>query len=685
MPEQPSTPDTLEIDRLQKRIRELEAQLQGTAIDDTAFGGNRTSVTQKDPLQRKPASKIALDDQNLLHSLLENIDDGVIVSNIQGEMILFNAAARRLIGIGPVEGSQDWAPQYGVYLADGTTLYASEDLPLSRALRGETIRNEHVFVTNADTPKGVDLSVSASPIRDHKDNLIGAIIIFHDLTSTKQHKADIESRDHALDSARREIEAQQNLFEIVLTTISIGITVSNAEGKFVLFNPAARRLLGVGPVSGVTNWTPEYGCFRMDGRPYPAEELPLARALRGEMVHEDKLYIYNPEKKRNVLLSVTAAPFINPPGDFEGALCFFYDITDTAEAQEKVTVSEDRFRAFMNNLPAVAFIKDASGRYIYGNHEFFKYHQTSPDQLLNGNITDYDLTSKTSAEQIRANDDRVTTGSTPVHVSEIISNTEGISTWFDVYKFQLTGLAQEALLGGIAVDVTERRKNAERLKADERLLRQMIVLQEKERLLVAHDIHDGFVQDVVGAKMLVESLAENLRPQDHSSSDAETDPLAAITSALGNAVADARRLISHLRPLVIDEEGVVEAIRYLISEQRYAEPLKITFIPEITQQRLDPLLEGNIYRIVQEALNNIEQHSEAGIVSISLKITDAEIFLSITDDGCGFDPSAATADHFGLRGMRERARLFGGHLLIDSQPGRGTRVEVKLPVNQPDT
>ena len=724
----------------------------------------------------------------------------MIVVNAEGEMILFNAAARRLIGIATVAGGNNWTASYGCFRPDQVTPFPKRDLPLSKALRGETVRDELVYVTNEEIPEGVLVSVAAMTLRDDQSLITGAMVIFHDVTRSHQQQTELARRNEDLALANREIENQQNLLENILESVDIGITVANGSAEFTAFNTAARRLLGVGPVTGVSNWTPEYGCFRMDGSPYPADDLPLARALGGETVRGDKLYIYNPQIKKNVFLSVsaapignpavdidgalclfyditgeqetkalfenvlenieiavtlvdasgefilfnaaarrllgvgpidgkdhwseeygiyqlngqayapddlplaralkgeyiqdevlkiynpekakqlilrvTAAPFVNPAGNFKGALCFAHDITEATEAQEQVVLSEERFRAFMTNLPAVAFTKDAAGRYLYGNDAFYRYHRTTKENLLTGTVTDFDLTTNESAKLIRENDRQVIKGLIPINVSEILVSRSGESTWFNVYKFRLTGPQEESLLAGIAVDITDRQEHARRLEADEKLLRNMIELQEKERLLVAHDIHDGFVQEVVGAKM----LSESLRAKEDSRSDTKTSQqLKQIGEALSRAIEDARRLVSELRPLVIDDEGIVEAIRYLIAEKHYAESIKIAFTTNGLAERLDPLLEGNLFRIVQESLNNIIRHSEAGTVSIELKALPSTIMLSITDDGVGFDTKDVPLDRFGIRGMRERARIFGGTLEVRSKPADGTTIEAVFP------
>ena len=264
----------------------------------------------------------------------------------------------------------------------------------------------------------------------------------------------------------------------------------------------------------------------------------------------------------------------------------------------------------------------------------------------------------------------------PLHVGEHLINFQGKSTWFSVYKFLLTHASGAKFVGGIAVDVTERRSYERQMIADEQLLRKLIELQEKELFMVSHDIHDGFVQEVFGAKMLCEALATQLNLPADSPSHPQFQT---IIKALSRAIAEARRLISELRPLVIDEEGIAEAIRYLISDSAIAQEIKITFTQKIRTPRYDPMLEGNLFRIVQEALNNARRHSEAAAVSIHLEEQGNTIRLTIQDNGIGFDLTQIDPSRFGIRGIRERARLFGGTAKISSQPGTGTQIIVEVP------
>ncbi|MDG2409259.1 MAG: PAS domain-containing protein [Pirellulales bacterium] len=678
----PSTQNTeSEIAHLRKRVAELEAKLQNrTSIPQ----GTLNAADRGDRNENLPSLSLflntAIEQKNILEAVLESVDIGVIVANRQAEMIFFNSAAGRILGCGPVNGVENWATRYGFYDPETNDLLDIENFPLVGAIRGRAVTDVKILIRNDQAPGDVLVVANSSTIRDSDGNLNGGVLLLHDITKSHADEIELTRRSAAITDAQYAAETQKGLLESILNNVDIAVTVSNKDGEFVFFNPAAHHILGVGPVSGVKNWTPQYGIYRPDRvTPYPAEELPLARALRGETVHDDELYIRNPGKSNDILLCVTATPFSSPPGDFEGAVCIFRDITEKNRSQRTLEMSEERFRAFMENLPAIAFIKNTAGKYIYGNHAFFSYHDTTANNIKTGCVTDFDLTERDSAERIRENDAAVFNGRTPLHVGEHLIKLDKTAAWFSVHKFRLSGPSGEPLLGGIAVDVTERRGYARRLEDNEKLLRNMIELQEKERLLVAHDIHDGFVQDVIGAKMLSETIQGKIKTSENSAEQHQFDE---ISSALARAITDARRLVSELRPLVIDDEGVVAAIRFLISEKRYAEFMKITFIPQTSMKRFDPLLEGNIFRIVQEALNNTERHSEAGAVSINLRVTTSHVKLSIRDDGIGFNPTNIPTDRFGLRGMRERVRIFGGDLHIHSTPGEGTAIEVSFPLKK---
>ena len=139
-------------------------------------------------------------------------------------------------------------------------------------------------------------------------------------------------------------------------------------------------------------------------------------------------------------------------------------------------------------------------------------------------------------------------------------------------------------------------------------------------------------------------------------------------------------MIGDLRPMILDEAGVIDAIEHLIAEQQENTGLRIRFSHDVRFDRLDPMLEGAIFRIVQEALNNVKRHAKTESASVRLSDHNGELDVVIHDQGIGFDIASVASDRFGLRGIRERARLFGGDATIETTPGEGTRICVKLPI-----
>jgi PAS domain S-box-containing protein len=231
--------------------------------------------------------------------------------------------------------------------------------------------------------------------------------------------------------------------------------------------------------------------------------------------------------------------------------------------------------------------------------------------------------------------------------------------------------ANERLTG----EIVQRERAEESLLAEREFLRRMLDLQERERKLLAYDIHDGFVQDVIGAQMILEGALAR------TADEAVGAELEAARRHLGKAVAEGRRLIAELRPMIIDEQGVVAAIESLLEDARRKSGIQFSFAHQVRFERLAPMLEGTIYRVAQEAVANIRRHSQTRRAEIRMIQIDERLRIEIEDFGVGFDPSRVPRDRFGLEGIRERARLFGGRAEIASAPGQATTVTVELPLD----
>ncbi len=225
-------------------------------------------------------------------------------------------------------------------------------------------------------------------------------------------------------------------------------------------------------------------------------------------------------------------------------------------------------------------------------------------------------------------------------------------------------------------EIADRKKAEQALREERRLLKQMLDLQEQERKLVAYEIHDGLAQHLTGALLQLQTASQM---PDRNSEKANT-LLETGMNLLSESVDEARRLIGGLRPPILDELGIVAAVEYLVCEQEKHIGPKIEFTHDPAMDSLSPMLKTSVFRIVQETINNARKHSQTETLRVELSLGDNNVRIEVRDWGIGFDPANIAKGHHGLQGIRERARVLGGHATIDSTPGQGTRIVVELPI-----
>lgn len=232
------------------------------------------------------------------------------------------------------------------------------------------------------------------------------------------------------------------------------------------------------------------------------------------------------------------------------------------------------------------------------------------------------------------------------------------------------------LLGEILAYAVTRKRAEDKAQAERELLRRMLAVQERDRRTVAHDIHDDLLQCAIAARMQLEAARRSMETQ----SEAVQRRLGKVHQLLQRAAAEGRRIVNEQSSAVIEKEGVVHAIRDLVADEITQDGQKVVFHHDVQFDCLDPRLENTVFRIVQECLNNVRRHSQAELAEVRLVESNDHLSIQVSDQGVGFDAARVSEQCFGLYGIRERARLFGGHATIDSSPGNGTQVTVELPV-----
>lgn len=212
------------------------------------------------------------------------------------------------------------------------------------------------------------------------------------------------------------------------------------------------------------------------------------------------------------------------------------------------------------------------------------------------------------------------------------------------------------------------------------LLNKLITAQEDERKRLASDLHDGIIQSLIAIWYRLQRITpdEQMEPQKWHGEINE------LTDVLNEQIQEIRRILYDLRPIILDNYGLIPAVESHIDNIQDKYSLPIDLVIEGEKERLPSKIEVTLFRILQEALTNVIKHAGATGVKVRLSILENEAVLSVEDDGSGINTSPIDKpqlqNRLGLASIQERALLLGGNCTIDSRPGDGTRVIVKIPV-----
>jgi len=222
-------------------------------------------------------------------------------------------------------------------------------------------------------------------------------------------------------------------------------------------------------------------------------------------------------------------------------------------------------------------------------------------------------------------------------------------------------------------DVTERVRAREELAA---FAAESAGVREQEKSRIARELHDELAQSLTALKMDTIWLREHVPAAD----PAGQEKVAQMLAMLDTSVAAVRRIAADLRPLVLDDLGLVPAIEWLAQNFTQRTGVACTLQVDESLELQEPYATG-VFRIVQESLTNVAKHARASRVELELRPHGDHLLLRVQDDGIGFRPSAPRRPQsLGLVGLRERATLLRGDVRVDSSPGGGTRVEARIPM-----
>lgn len=498
---------------------------------------------------------------------------------------------------------------------------------------------------NGDT---IDVQFILNVMPGHEEDLSLVLISIVDVTDTNQLASELNSMKHRYQSI---VEAQSEM-----------ICRLNPEGKVLFKNLAFTQFFGFKDGGDSTRFP----------LLFPPEELEkCSKFLSGLTISNDhvtfELRNYNKDGDM-VWQEWSLTAFFGSTGTLLGFQAVGNDVTSRKMAQDALASSEARWRSVFEHADDLIMTVNSEG-YILSVNESVELPKeakwagrTFDDVMLPENarismelITDVFATGKPKKTEIR------------------LARRDGLG--YAVY-----GVALSPIFHGTRVlSVVCIARNISDTKEIEKQTREALIEgQEKERMRVSQELHDGLGQLFTAIKLNVQYLRSSM---ESSSATGTEEALDALESNIGFAITEVKNISRNLMPDVLWQFGLKPAIKDLIDKMRMTTDIKISLELVDVERRFSPELEKALFRMCQELINNSIRHGQASNIYVQLINHEDSIVLMVEDDGKGFDP-VVRYKGFGLRNIRSRAEVWEGEVEIDSALGKGTVTTIEIPLKE---
>jgi two-component system sensor histidine kinase DegS len=339
-------------------------------------------------------------------------------------------------------------------------------------------------------------------------------------------------------------------------------------------------------------------------------------------------------------------------------------------------LSEQKYRHLFEAASDAIWVQDVNGLFVDGNKAWQKLTGYTVDEVKGGHVAKYlSIKSLFIAREVRY---KLVTGQVFEQPYEQRLYTKGgVEKTVKMSTNALLSDGKITAFSHVARDITLEKQQQENVRA---YIQQITRVQEEERKRIARDLHDDVSPDIIVLIQKLDNITSGQRPK-----IAEMRAgLEAVREQAVKALQGLRATAQGLRPRIIDDLGLVAALEWIAEEFERDQKIHITVDTKGMERKLSSETQILLFRIAQEALNNIRKHAHASNVAIKLEGGADEIKMTVKDDGHGFKApdkieGMVSAGRLGLMGMHERARLLNGDLQIKSAVGEGTEISVRLP------
>jgi PAS domain S-box-containing protein len=610
-----------------------------------ALGGISIDITE-----RKRVEAILARDA----MLLANVRDSVIVTDLDGIVTYWNEGATRLFG---------WRAEemLGRLLLERVPPEARERMAAATRTIGEGAVFEGEWEDYRKDGSRIWIDARVARIADAGGQPIGIMGLAHDISDRKRAEL-----------ALRESEERGRL---LLESAGEAIIGLDPEGRCTFCNAAALRLFGYSEpremlgrcLHGMIHHT------RADGTPYPLTECRAHVAhLRAEGIHIEDEVLWRSDGT-NFPAEYWSYP-MRRDGEVVGAVVALVDISERRRVEEQLLAIN---AALENAVEGIARL-DTQGRYVTVNRAYAAMLGYRPEELVG---RDRELTIHPAHRGDVAAACRRMLAEDRAEVEVLGVRKDGSSFWKHVVLVTIRN-PQGEWAGNYCFqkDITDRKRAEQALRRYARRLkvlsRRVVEVQEEERCHLARELHDEIGQSLTAIAVNLQAVRRSCGPDAHPR-------LEECLGIVQRGIEQVRSLALDLRPSMLDDLGLVAALRWYLDGQARRVGYEARFVARPEEIRLGSAAATIAFRVAQEALTNVARHARARRVLVKLWTRGGQLWLIVRDDGIGFDPEAAlrrvaAGRGLGLLGMRERAALLGGRVDFRSVEGRGTEVRLAL-------
>ncbi len=583
--------------------------------------------------------------------IFENAGEGIFQSTPDGRYLIANPALARMHGFDSpaelIESRRDISRQ--IYVEPAQREKFKRLLEEHGSVRGF----EHESVRK-DGSK-IWISVNAHAIRDDDGKILYYEGTAQDITERKRAEQALR------ESEERYRDLVENSHELICT--------HDLDGQILSVNRAARELFGyeLHEFVGKKNIRDILAPKVRDQFGMYMQRILKEGATSGTMLVQTRngehrlLEYYNSLRTEGV-----AAPIVRG---------IARDTTEARRSEHALRESEERYRELFENSKDAFYVHDINGIYTSVNRASEKLSGYTREQIIGKHFSEF-MTPEHARQVQRQLQKKLESAGETTYEIEMITK-KGRQVPVEISSRLIVENGMPVGVQGCVRDISEKKKSQE---AARNYSRRLIEAQEAERRRISRELHDQVGQILTAVKM-------NLHALQHKCTQPEI--LTSINDNLkviDEAVDQIRDLSVDLRPLLLDDLGLVVALRWYLERQTRNLGIPAKFVSGSLDEddRFSSELETACFRIVQEGVTNVVRHARATRISVRLERVVSDLILLITDDGAGFDArmlrSGSGMSTLGLRGMEERAQAVGGTITIDSAPALGTEICARFPI-----